>query len=297
MHRGRFFTEQQVDPSAITVQAAQANVQADTGTTGIISNPTKAPDGTLLLDYAGPRTLLVIVFAADVRVGRGFLSELYQRASLSSVPVLKTLGEYTSGTSLLPPIELYPGSVPVPRWQTCEQVKDANGLAWTDLPGSVINPACPVQNNRITVTCAARPNRGRFVVGSTPQTTTITVGQLVPHQVTITSQPHIVAAQWRAEFARDLEIQVSCNASAPIACGSTPALTWEVTPLHRAARQALGNGQSSSGPTRVRQLSTENPAAQPHRVFGLQSLLENFYDKFPDSSGGRTVFTLDVCNQ
>ncbi len=66
--------------------------------------------------YTGPRTLLLIVLARDVSLGRIFISSLYERASLYRVTLLgenftsfnttdKPLGAFT-------PVELYPGYTP-----------------------------------------------------------------------------------------------------------------------------------------------------------------------------------------
>jgi hypothetical protein len=84
--------------------------------------------------YTGPRTLILIVLARDVSLGRIFLSSLYERAGLYRVALLgenftsfndmadKPLGAFT-------PVELYPGYTP-----RVSQIRGEKRKPPTDVP-------------------------------------------------------------------------------------------------------------------------------------------------------------------
>lgn len=93
-----------------------------------------------------------------------------------------------------------------------------------------------------------------------------------------------------------LTLQVACNGRQPIHCSSADARSELISSGDvKTAIDELSSPSSLVG-SYVQKLATTQPPVEPHKVYGLADLLENFYRRnLPES---RSVFaTLQFCQE
>ena len=294
MYQGTYFAEQPVSPNEFDRNAAESNVQNSFGASARIANPRTGSDGTLLFDYAGPRFILAIVIG-EAEVSRAFLQEFYNRTEFSDVDSIREPKSYKSKTAVLPAIEVFPSTVPRQDYRGCQQSVDQRGR----IEGDLINCA-RVAPNRFQLSCRPKPSRASLLLTGAETTHALPLTLLAPAKFGFSS--HGVAT--RPMFTPDatgrgmsnLNVEVSCNSKQPIRCGSDESRV-ELTSM--ADIESVSRDVSSAGSEIGRfvlGLSTKVPAMEPHKVYGLADLLENFYKrKLPEAKS--TFAALEFCQE
>ncbi len=133
-YNGEYFTEESIELSNINLDQIIANVQADYGVSATIQDPRIDNYGQLVYRYRGPRTLLLIILARQINVGRAIAYALTREAqyfgwygSLKELPSL-----YEKGVPLfLTPIEVYPGFLEPIQWNTMSQIDNPYSFVGT----------------------------------------------------------------------------------------------------------------------------------------------------------------------
>lgn len=152
MYEGTYFAEQPVDPADFQANVAEAKIREDLGVNARIDNPRKGNDGTLLFDYQGPRILLALVIG-EVASSRAYLQELINHANFSLLSTLSEAKSYKGGTAILPPVEIFPSTVPPQEYQSCQQTKDQRGRIEGDLVSCAVSSA-----NDFHLSCLPKPS-------------------------------------------------------------------------------------------------------------------------------------------
>jgi hypothetical protein len=294
MYRGLFFAEQPVSPGSYDSRGAEAAVQGAFGVNARIENPHLGSDGTLLFNYSGPRFLLAIVIG-DVEAGRAFLQQWYSHLSFSEIVRLGDAKSYEGGTALLSPFEVFPSSVPAEHFTGCQQTKDQRGR----IKGDLIN-CSRLEENRFKLSCRPKPSLAELVITSQPQMEGLRLALLAPAKTTIHTRGNAQAVQGETGVADTalarLSIQASCGGERRMRCGvdESEVKVSSVPDLALAAREVTDS--SSPAGQLLQHLSTRSPASEPHKVYGLADLLENFYRrKLPDSH--HAIADLKLCEE
>jgi len=297
-YEGVYFAEQPILPSDFNRAIAESNVRDAVGVNARIDKPQTAADGTLLFEYAGPRFLLALV-VGDADVSRAFLQEFFSRAVFSSIATLDDSKQYRDkgGTAILPALEVFPSAVPLMEYRRCQQSTDASGR----LIGDPIN-CRNVGPNRFTLECRPKPSKAPLLVSPAEPSRPLHLRLLAPAKFSYSGRGPVDSI--KLDTGREtspiatlkLQAEASCNSNQPVRCGSIESrVELHSTADVEAAASELASASSVSG-RHLQQLSTNRPALEPHKVYGLADLLENFYRRkltTPSSS----FATLEFCTE
>lgn len=295
-YEGTYFAEQPIDPEdfirADGGNAAEARIREDLGVNARIDNPRKGNDGTLLFDYQGPRILLALVIG-EVAPSRAFLQEFMNHTNFSLLSTLKDAKSYKGGTAILPPVEIFPSTVPPEEYQYCQQTKDQRGRIEGDLVNCVVNSA-----NDFHLICLPRPSSAHLQLTAKEPHRPLLLDLLAPASLSVSGHGAVqkILQAGAGNSLSKLTLQIACNGRQPIRCSSAEARSELIsTDDVQAAINELSSPSSLVGGY-VQKLATTQPSVEPHKVYGLADLLENFYRRnLPES---RAVFaTLQFCQE
>lgn len=278
MHSGRFLTERHQDAGSYRAESATAAVRQETATNATIASPIVARDGTLIIDYTGPRSLYLMVHASDRRAGQALVARIYEQAQAEPIQLLTDLSEYQKGTALLPPIELYPA------------VPDARPPASCNLRGdSELDSFDPCTQIRwqTTVQCAVtRTNKATLELDVLAADGPL-VQYVVPLRVTAASPQGakpISGTPWNAP----MMLTVACSEVDLERCEAPHSIEW------RAAPSFSSFGSEPMAPY-LRALSTADLSEHPHRLLSLEQLLRNLYQRLDGQEVPAAPAALTIC--
>lgn len=276
--QGVMYTEAPLPVSAFNPASIRENVEKETGAAASAGQPRVGSAGDLQFSYRGPRSLALLVVARDPRVGRGFLSELYRRTAYAGVSNISVMSEYKNSTSLLPPLEVYPGYVPPASWSSCAAQEDSEG--GTTGVGEI--DTCRVgANGDIELGCAAKGrNSASFQLEAHSAPNPLRMGVLPILNVSCTSSgngdPLIEDMKWD-HLGASAKVNLACDPGGRKGCGpDAPAIVWTSTADFAKTAEMLASDRAEPHGM-LTSVSTDNVAVQPHRIYGLRDMIDSFY--------------------
>jgi hypothetical protein len=280
---GTFFTEQLRPRADFSAAMIESNVTRDTGDRGArAKNPRNDGNGDLMFDYSGPRMMMIVVLSRFASAGRGYTREIYSNAATAAISVKQSAIDFTSGIAILPALEVYPGWVHPNGWQGCRKTEELSGA---------FGPCSFPQPTRLVLECGSRPAQARYQIIERSTIGNILYG-LPSLEISYPPLPrgNLQQIKWQ-EFGRSANVLVSCSQTKPAICGDSSRTTWSGITVYD--RKALAEGSSARY---LASLSTDDPTAEPHRLFGLASLIRNLYERQLQSVK-MEVATLEVCQK
>lgn len=300
-HGGVFYTEKSVATADFDGTASLEKIHDELGQNVSISNPRSDSEGNLVFDYSGPRGLLLIVIARSDDLGRRAVAALRERMAENDVAAVTSIREATGPLSAFPPIELYPGYLP--------------RIEWTGLSDPGTTPMSGTldvdftNGRRIAVECAAgRRNVGEFVLDARrvrgasrcvdiyqlPAFEFAFVGRNPRDQDAVAS--FVADARRQAEGDRErFALTLQCGEGEQRPCESDPlTVAWMAQSRYDRSREA--GRQGSGGDAIIDALSTTDLVTQPHRIYGLESLVSIFFDEVRGDQRRIPLADLELCH-
>jgi hypothetical protein len=286
-YNGLFFTEQLRPIRDFNASVVESNVSRDTGQRGArAGQPSNDRNGDLMFQYSGPRMMMVIVMTHYASAGRGYVREIYNSAIAAAISVKQSPTAFVGGTSLLPPVEVYPGWAHPTGWVDCHKTREFSGA---------FGPCSIAQPTRLVIRCGARAAQAVYHLTPRPSLTQspITLYMLPSMEVSAPQLPrgNLQEVKW-GELGGSADILVNCSQKRPLSCGDPRARTTWIGSSHF-GNDALVRGVSAQY---LASLSTDDPTTEPHRLFGLKSLVENLYKRQLQSISVELA-ALEVCQQ
>jgi hypothetical protein len=107
---------------------------------------------------------------------------------------------------------------------------------------------------------------------------------LAPAKIEHTAAISLTGAVSTEGNASKIVLNIACNSKQPVRCDSEGARAELRSSADlQAAANELSSASSPAGQY-IRKLSTTKPAGEPHKIYGLADLLENFYRRqLPDA--------------
>lgn len=296
MHEGLYFTEQPIPVREFDGKDAEEQVRKDMDFVARVQNPRAGSDGNLLFDYVGPRYLLAIVIG-DLEVGRPFLQEFFNHTEFSSIGVIHDAKKYVGGTTSLvrPAVEVFPSNIPPQVYSECRQERNERGQIIGDLVGCV--PTSQTSQNQFRLSCRPKPSKGSLIVSPTPAPDSLRLGLLAPFTMSLAKKGQVSSIGFaNAQESLELRLEMNCDAKHPVGCGSTAGLVELTSTGDLAAAASAIADEKSPANHYLGVISTRTPAVEPHKVYGLADLLQNFYRrKLPEAQSRFAM--LEFCQE
>jgi hypothetical protein len=286
MYRGTYYSEQPVALEQFSPDVALRAIQRDTGTSANITRPALDSQHDLKFQYDGPRMIAALVVSNSPDAARSLIAETYRHLAVNVAQPINSPNQFKNGVAFVPPVEVFPGLIPQPHWSDCKQATDAEG-GKIEHGGSF--DTCTVSGNRVLVRCGAEQAEAPFVITAADQSV-VTFRNVATFNIQYPpSTGMLLNSKWQ-QVGRTLETQLRCTSKQPIKCDSNEAhMTWAATPIYKWEPTA-------SSAQYIDSLSTDHPAYEPHRVYGMASLLHNLYER----SGPARQFSFaeaEVCSE
>lgn len=299
-HSGVFFSEKPAATADFDSAASLQKLHDELGQDVSISNARADAEGNLVFDYTGPRGILLIVLARSDDVGRRSVGALRDRMAENGVAAVTSIRQATRPLSAFPPVELYPGYVPRLEWVTFEASDKA-------MSGTL--DAAFVNDRRIALECAAgQRNEGEFVLdGKWPKPGGRCVGiyQLPAFEfefVARNARDDTSAATFMASSTHGTEsdrerfvLTLQCGEGDQRPCASDPVtVTWTAQSRYDYSRDA--EAKASGGAAIISAIATSDLVVQPHRIYGLESLVSIFFDEVRQDRRRVPLADLELCH-
>jgi len=289
---GIFPTEQQVRPEDFHASDVQDKVQQETGQLVEIKKPRLGPGGQLIYDYQGPKVMFLLVIARQVNLGRAAIRALSQQMAMSGVKAVASFTEAKEGPAAFRPVEVFPGTLPQSKWRGANLLYE---------PGSRQRSRCGAiqhtwdrQSAKVQLEC---PEGNAELLLSLPldrqdsPARCVHIGLFAPFRLALEPRD---AAQGKRSLLKDfraswansqvlLHLQCIDSPQAGQGGGGLETYRWTLRPdIAKAAdclAQPLAAGCPKDTVDLLLQVSSENPAYQPHRAFGLAPTLKFFLNE------------------
>lgn len=297
---GVLFTEQLLANQEFDPSAALQSVQQDTSTTAEFGPPEQR-QGRLAFHYKGPRLLFLLVLARNATIGRAWVAAAAAASSNSQVLPLRQLKKATGQLAYLAPVEVFPGTAASMHWLS-GRVPTSRGRPAL-CGGMDIGFVLP---DLLKLRCVSgRADLGIVeVLGAAPTGSSRCVEMMMlPASTLRLSGPGTSALggfQWRpAAIAGQagLLLQLKCGTPKLPGCRAPADLQVVRVIDYRTTADSMARSNGSTAPESLHLLSTNRPAQEPVRAFGLASLLEKFYREAAQLNEIEPVATLHVCQE
>jgi hypothetical protein len=297
---GPFYAEERVAPEEFERRKAEAaaNVANDTGGSAAIGKADRTADGRLTFQYTGPRQLLILVFARNLTLGRSVVRSLVEQAPFAQVARVASLKEFVKGTAFLTPFEVYPGYREPVAWKNVD-INRPGGRP--DVKGTVTRTWEPP--GRLKLSCPKGNNEAVFVLtrGATPaEGACLDLFSLPQLSEGVDVQPPSVALlKGHQSDARtgNLLATLTCDGSRPLPCAPVPhRVVWTAKAQWPGTAACVGDGGCrATAVQRLRNMSTTTPSLFPHRIYGLQQMVEIFYRGLGRQGPTVPFASLEIC--
>jgi hypothetical protein len=273
---GLYYAEQPIPPNEFDSDKAEKNVSQSINVNTRIQTPRRSGDGTLVFDYTGPRYLLAIVIG-EIEPSRAFIQEFSSRSLFSRIIRIEQTNTFQGGVGLLPPIEVFPGTIPPQSYGSC-----ARKLQGGRLVGDLIN-CQKIGINDFRLSCGAQSYYAEFKFSGTPSPDALRMKFLAPLSVSKASGAMLrgarVSTTIQSASTSDISIMagIQCNGNKLVDCDGNESQSNLVSSANfdEAAKQLAGSNSRIA--QFINGFSTRTPATEPHKVYGLSDLLQNFY--------------------
>jgi len=300
-HSGIFYTEEPAGTAAFDGAASLQKVHSELGQDVSIANVRADREGNLVFDYTGPRGILLFVIARSDDLGRRAIAALRERMAENNVAAVTSLRESGGPLSAFPPIELYPGYLPRLDWIDFEEAETPmRGTLDVSFGG----------RRRIAVECApGGRNEGEFnLTGRWPPRggRCIDIYQLPAFEFEFAArnardEASVAAFIAESNHATDSDrenfrLRLQCGEGEQRPCSSDPVpITWIAQSRYDYRADASADDRSSAAAI-VRAVATTDLVTQPHRIYGLESLLTIFFEEVRPNRRRIPIADLDLCH-
>lgn len=299
-HSGVFYTEEPTATADFDGSASLQKLHDELGQNVSISNARSDLEGNLVFDYTGPRGILLIVIARSDDLGRRAVSALRERMAENNVSAVRTVREAAGPVSAFPPIELYPGYLPRLEWVSLEEAeKPMTGT----LDVSFGN------RRRIAVECASgRRNEGEFsLTGRWPPRggRCVDIYQLPAFEFEFVARNARDEASVTTFIAESKHVTVGDREQFALAlqcgegqrpCASDPVIvTWMAQSRYDYVRDTAAE-HPTGGAAILNAVATTDLITQPHRIYGLESLVAIFFDEVRQDRRRVPLADLELCH-
>lgn len=300
-HSGVFSTEEPTATADFDGAASLQKLHDELGQNVSISNARSDSEGNLVFDYTGPRGILLIVIARNDDLGRRAVSALRERMAENNVTAITAVRQATGPVSAFPPIELYPGYLPGLEWVSLEEAQKR-----------IRGTLDVVFNNRrtIAVECAAgRRNEGEFeLTGRWPPRggRCVDLYQLPAFEFEFVARNarddasvknFITASSHGTEGDREkLIMRLQCGEGEQRPCSGDPVtVTWMAQSRYDYVRDTAAE-QRVGGAAIISAVATTDLITQPHRIYGIESLVSIFFDEVRQDRRRTPLADLELCH-
>lgn len=301
-HSGTFYTEKPTATADFDGTVSLQKLHDELGQNVSISNARSDSEANLVFDYTGPRGILLIVIARSDDLGRRAVAALRERMAENGVEAVSTIRDATRPLSAFPPIELYPGFLPRIEWLELGELGQKPMSGTLDVEFA--------NRRRIAVECAAgRRNVGEFFLdarrlrGGTrcvdvyqlPAFEFDFVGRDARDEAAISS--FIAGSQREASGDRERFIlTLQCGEGEQRPCGSDPlSATWLAQSRYDRSRGPAAEPRPGADAI-IDAIATTDSVTQPHRIYGLDSLVTIFFEEVRDDHRRVPLADLDFCH-
>ncbi|HKR64441.1 MAG TPA: hypothetical protein VJZ00_11980 [Thermoanaerobaculia bacterium] len=296
-HSGIFYTEKPVAVADFDNASSLQQVFGEVSQHVSISNARTDLEGDLVFDYTGPRGILLIVIAHSDDLGRRVIAALHERMQENGIAPIAAIREANTPLAAFPAMELYPGYVPPLEWtRFSESDQEISGTLDALMSGRTIAVECGPGVNEGDFTLEARRRAGPRCVDilQVPAFEFDFVAAAPADQPAVTS----FISAWRHEMTSEKEmfhLTLQCGGGAERPCSSNPlAATW--TAHSRYDRSHEANEKASGADALIHSIATTDPVTQPHRIFGLDSLVTIFFDEVQQDRRRIPLAGLELCH-
>lgn len=289
---GVFPTEQRVRPEDFHASEVHDKVQQETGQLVTIKKPRPTHDGLLIYDYQGPKVMFLLVIARQLNLGRAAIRALSQQMTMSGVKAVASITEAKEGPAAFRPVEVFPGTLPKSKWRGANQLYE---------PGSRRRSRCGAiqhtwdqQSAKVRLEC--REGTAELLLSlplerQDSPARCVHIGLLAPFRPAFEPRD---AAQGKRSLLKDFRaswpnsqvlLHLLCIGSpqAGQGGGGLETYRWTLRPDVAKAADCLAQPLAAGCPKDtidlLLQVSSENPAYQPHRAFGLVPTLKFFLNE------------------
>lgn len=300
-HNGPLYTEKPLTVEQFKQSDSLKRLQAELDENISISNPRQDRAGDLYFDYAGPRGLLLIIIAHSADVGRSAIAALHERMADNGVEAVETPQKHTSALAALPAVEIYPGYVPRTEW---------TGLIESDdhPPHGTIDVTF-VERRRIELDCPREAlNESEFILSSRSSSSPrcVEIYQLPAFEFAFVARKRNdqeALSSFLGGYDRTpglteekFRLHLLCGKQTERPCGTNPVAAQWVAQSHYESSGQAEAGRSGAGGV-LDSISTSDLSLQPHRIYGIRSLLTVFYDEVRGDRRQIVLADLDFCHR
>lgn len=283
---GVFYSEQQVPADTFFPDRTVIRIQEEVGQRVRIDEPFVSEKGELNYRYQGPKTWFLLIIARTTDLGRAAVRSLWNQMSSNGITSVSSYRDWNGGVGAVRAVEVFPGVLPkadlVPR--QIDNSRNGRGtIGVKEVEESLVKLACEGQRGRNAKRVV------EFVVRPRLQhTRCVEVGLLMPLAITVdTSDSKCLVTEPSASWTdREIHFSLECD-SAQLSCTSPARVVLKAPPIFADFVECLLGESSESCGERVpvghsanllQALSATVPHEQPHRVFGLLSILQQFLE-------------------
>lgn len=301
---GTFFSEEPVPARDFNSAAVKDRVQKEVSHLVEIGQVRQVTGGELVYEYHGLKVLFMLLVARNPEVGRAALHALFEQMPLAGVQAIQNLGDWREGVATLPAVEIFPGTLPHPRWQEAK-------LASTRTPRerSFCGPVgFQWQGEEATIQVECREKKAQVLLSlpvaqEASPARCVSVHLLAPFRWSLSPQPSGgLLVDYRASCAEGgLRLLVACPARSESGKGAaTEKYEWKAAPDFRKAADCLMNpdaeGCAKETANLLLRLDATRPAEQPQRAFGMVSSTRLFLDEIRDATIDSAISELHIAS-
>jgi hypothetical protein len=298
-HAGIFFTEKPVAVADFDNTASLQKVFGEVSQHVSISNARSDSEGDLMFDYTGPRGILLIVIAHSDDLGRRVISALHERMQENGIAAISSVREATGPLSAFPAMELYPGYLPPMEWTRFSESaeKQMSGTLDAALNGRTISVDCGPGQNEGYFSLEARRVRGASRCVDILQVPAFEFDFIAPTPADQAAVTSFIALSKHAMSGENetFDLTLRCGSGPQRPCATNPlTVTWTAQSRYDGSHQT--SGTPSGADALINSIATSDPVTQPHRIFGLDSLVSTFFDEVRQDRRRIPLAALDLCH-
>jgi len=302
-HTGIYYTEKPTAVADFDRTSSLQSVHDEIGQDISIANPRPDSYGNLIYDYNGPRGILLIVIAHSDDLGRRAISALHERMGENNVAAIEKVKDATTSLCAWPAIELYPGYLPPIEWVDLKESdeKPAKGTIDVEFTGQ----------RRIALDCPrGRDNATEFILASRnvrASSRCVSIHQLPAFEFGFIAQnprdQNVLASLlsgYERKASKDGDhfvLRLRCGKGEERPCSTDPIRArWTAQSRYDRSGQSDPSRRSDAYAL-IAAISTTDPVAQPHRIYGLDSLLSIFFDEVRQDRKKVPLADIEFCHR
>jgi hypothetical protein len=302
-HAGIYYTEKPTAVADFDRTSSLQSVHDEIGQDISIANPRPDSHGNLIYDYNGPRGLLLVVIAHSDDLGRRAISALHERMAENNVVAIERVKDASTSLCAWPAIELYPGYLPPIEWGDLKESDEKPAKGTIDVEFT--------ERRRIALDCPrGKDNTAEFILpfrNIQASSRCVSIHQLPAFEFGFVAQnPHdqqelaSLLTGFERKTTKDGDhfvLKLACGKGEERPCSNNPIKArWTAQSRYDRSGQSDEHHPSSAHGL-VAAISTTDPVGQPHRIYGLDSLLSIFFDEVRQDRKKVPLADIEFCHR